>query len=180
LRLLRFAAAALIAAAAALAVAHFAWQPLACSIQRRQLTVATQKLGNRHDIFVITPARENAAVARRCALAVRCDPGLYVLAAENYRICSDWPDAEAMLAEALKYDRRPEIYWALGVMQLEMGQVAESKHALVQAALFDPYIILDIGPDDVRNEVMNEVGQRRMLPWWGPDQPALKALKRKR
>lgn len=174
MKLIRFVTAAAIAAVAIAAVWRLAWMPWRCSAEHRELQYATNRLDAQNGDVLRRQALANAAAAQRCALVEQTNVGLYVLAAENYRLAEDWPDAIEMLTTALRYDRRPELYYGVGVIRLSMGQVKESEAPLVQAGLFDPYTTANIPASDVRDRVMTEVGQRRYLPWWGPDQPFFK------
>jgi tetratricopeptide (TPR) repeat protein len=178
MRPLRIVAAIVIGAAAFAAIGRVAYQPWRCSVMRRSLEPATLRLWERHDLLVASQARENAAMARACVGITPYDSAQYMLAAANDRLSGNIVTAAAMYETALRFDRRPEIYFDLGLMQLDLARTADAEESFVQAGSFDPYTILEIPPDDVRNRVMQRVGQDHYFAWWGPEQPALKRLRK--
>jgi tetratricopeptide (TPR) repeat protein len=178
MRIRNIVAAIVVGALAIAAIDRVAYQPWRCSVMRRTLEPATLLLWERHDSFVAPRARENAAMARACISVTPYDSAPYMIAAANDRLAGDYVTAAAMYERALRSDRRPEIYFDLGLMQLELARTADAEENFVQAGSFDPYTILDIPPDDVRMRVMERVGKDHYLTWWGLDQPALKALRR--
>jgi hypothetical protein len=167
-----------IGALAVAAINRVAYQPWRCSVMRRTLEPATLLLWERHDLSVRARARENAAMARACISVTPYDSAPYMIAAANDRLAGDSITAAAMYEGALRFDRRPEIYFDLGLMQLERARIADAEESFVKAGSFDPYTILDIPPEDVRVRVMQRVGKDHYFAWWGPDQPALRALRK--
>jgi len=178
MRALKIVAAIVIGAMAIAAIGRVSYQPWRCSVMRRRLEPATLRLWERHDSSVRSQARENAAMARACVGVTPYDSAQYMLAAANDRLAGDIGAAAAMYQTALRYDRRPEIYFDLGLMQLDLARTADAEESFVQAGSFDPFTILEIPPDDVRNRVMQRVGQDHYFTWWGPEQPALKRMRR--
>ncbi len=171
-------AALAIATLAIAAIDRAAYEPWRCSVVRRSLEPATLRLWTRQDSFMRPRARENAVLARACLRITPCDAAPYILAATNDRLTGDYLNAAAMYEQALRFDRRPEIYFDLGLMQLELARIADAEESFVQAGSFDPYTILDIPQEDIRNRVMERVGKDHYFAWWGPDQPALRATRR--
>jgi tetratricopeptide (TPR) repeat protein len=163
-----------IAILAVLAINRIAYRPWQCSVMRRSLEPATLQLWQRHDPFVVSTARENAALARSCIQITPCDSAPYMLAAANDRLAGDYASAAADYEQALRYERRPELYFGLGIVQLQLARTAEAEENFVLAGSFDPFTMVDIPPPDVRNRVMDRVGKDHYLPWWGPNQPYLK------
>jgi tetratricopeptide (TPR) repeat protein len=168
-----------IGALAIAAIDYAAYQPWRCSVMRRSLEPATLRLWEQHRPIVLATVRHNAELARGCIRITPYDPGPYMLAAANDRMAGDYLSAMTMYERALRFDRRPELYFDLGLMQLELGKVADAEESFVQAAFFDPYTILEIPPEDVRNRVMDRVGKDHYLEWLGLDQPAAKKAMRR-
>jgi len=178
MRIRSVVAGVVIGALAIVAMHRVVYQPWRCSVMRRTLEPATLLLWERQDSFVRPRARENAAMARACIGVTPYDSAPYMMAAANDRLAGDFVTAAAMYEGALHCDRRPEIYFDLGLMQLELARTADAEESFVKAGSFDPYTILDIPPEDVRMRVMQRVGKDHYFAWWGPDQPALKALRK--
>ncbi|HMC22643.1 MAG TPA: hypothetical protein VKL19_12400, partial [Thermoanaerobaculia bacterium] len=77
----------------------------------------------------------------------------YMIAAANYAVLHRIPEAIVMYERALRYDRRPEIYFELGMAYLEVGQRDRAISALLVWRLFyarDTGVIFD---PSVRAEV---------------------------
>src|SRR5262249_30505601 len=115
---IRIAAALLMAAAAAVAVYRLAYLPWRADVERKKLEDITVALWEPRPAFAAVRARENIAAAR-AYLDRRGihNTGLYMAAAANYRIVEDYDNAAGMYRTALRYDRRPEIYYNLGLME---------------------------------------------------------------
>ena len=165
MRLIRIAAALLIACGAVVASYRFAYLPWRADVDRKRLERITLVLWERQPRFGQPRARENVAEARQFLDRGIHNTGLYMVAAANYRILDDYDRAVAMYREALQYDRRPQLYYNVGLMELGRGHKEEAKEALIYAALFNPYYILDIPDLEVRSEVERAVAPRRVLPW---------------
>lgn len=65
---------------------------------------------------------------------------------------------------ALQIDRRPEIYFHLGLMQQETPDRASAIDNIVRACAFDPARLADIPYDEVKRET-----KRRLRDTYGPD-----------
>jgi tetratricopeptide (TPR) repeat protein len=65
---------------------------------------------------------------------------------------------------ALLIDRRPEIYFHLGLTQQETPDRAAAIDSIVRACAFDPARLADIPYDDVRREA-----EQRLRATYGPD-----------
>ena len=76
-------------------------------------------------------------------------------------------DPRTAIAEyqrALQIDRRPEIYFHLGLAQQETLDRAAALENIVRACAFDPARLADIPYDEVRKET-----EQRLLDAYGPD-----------
>jgi tetratricopeptide (TPR) repeat protein len=72
--------------------------------------------------------------------------------------------AIAQYQRALQLDRRPEIYFHLGLMQQETLNRPAALENIVRACAFDPARLADIPYEDVRQET-----ERRLRDTYGPD-----------
>lgn len=108
--------------------------------------------------------RESAAELSTCACG-----------ASNVEVCTakatllavggDAKSAVAMWREALEVDRRPEIYFALGMDALDAFDRRAGVEALAWACSFDPRRLKDIPYDDVRSEVTQRIVAGRGRDW---------------
>jgi tetratricopeptide (TPR) repeat protein len=146
-------------------VVRFAWEPWRCNVERRQLDARTAALWQRRGLSVREPARDNIRAARRCLAITPGNAALYAIAASNYVMLEDNATAADMYAAALRFDRRPELYYNLAATQLELARKPEAIENFTRAGLFNPYMILDIPADDIRAVVETAVAPRRPLPW---------------
>lgn len=166
MRLLRFVVAGAVMAVAFWTAWRFAYQPWRCSVETAVLNRSTEALLQRPgQLSVPAAARENVNRALRCLKVVPADIPLHVVAANNYMLLEDHGRAAEMFASALRYDRRPELYFGLGRSQFSLGHPTDAFDNFVLAGLFDPYTILEIPSYDMRGDVENLVVKRRVLPW---------------
>jgi tetratricopeptide (TPR) repeat protein len=164
MRLIRIAAALIVAGMAAAAVYRLAYLPWRADLERKRREAITLALLQREPTFTAVRARANIAGARDYLDRGIHNTGLYMVAAANYRLVDDLDRAAEMYRAALRYDRRPEIYFNLGMTELGQGRTVAAKEDLVRAALFDAWLIPEIA-DPIRAEVETAVERRRLLPW---------------
>lgn len=143
LRALRLLALVALLAATALALHRFAIAPLICAR-------ATSRASAELDLPQPRQAALRAVAALSdCAPTVR---GLFTVA-QAQSILGDRHAAIATYQRALEIDRRPEIYFALGMEQLELLDRPAAIRNLARACAFDPARLQDIPYRDVRREV---------------------------
>jgi tetratricopeptide (TPR) repeat protein len=104
-------------------------------------------------------ARANLTVIELCLKAVPDDVALYMLAAANDRLIGRSDEAASMYRKALQYDRRPELYYNLGIVELELNQRHEAIGDLLAAVCFSRTYLQDL-PADVQNEINDALRQR--------------------
>ena len=134
--------------------------PWQCSTLEYRLEQSTRQL-------VDFPTRVDTAVQERANLdaAIRCIRirptriNLYMTAAVNCRLLGDNRRAVEFYKSALHYDKRPELYAALGNAQSQIGQRREAVENLVRANIFWPGNGDDIEDAVVRDEVLRRVAQ---------------------
>lgn len=162
----RIAAALLIAGAAVAAVYRIAYLPWRADVERKSLEAITLALWERQPTFAAVRARQNIAAAE-VYLDMRGihNTGLYMATAANYRLVEDFDHAAAMYYEALRFDRRPELYYNLGITEVSRGRRQQGIDILIRASMFNPFFIQDITDGEVRSKVEDVVHARRFLPW---------------
>lgn len=163
---IRIAAALLVAGGTALAVQHLCYLPWRADVERKKQEDITVALWERQPAFTAVRARQNVLVARSF-LDKRGihNTGLYMTAAANYRLLEDYDSASEMYKEALRFDRRPELYYNLGISEVNAGRRKEGVDALIHAGLFNPFLIPDLTDAQIRAEVETAVHKQRFLPW---------------
>lgn len=134
--LLRIAISALLVAGAVPALYRWCWMPHRCNQIEKAAELTTERtleIGGGYTEAV--RAREAAQRVVACIEHARTDVNLYMLAAANYRALGRFDEALAMYRAALRYDRRPELYFNIGETYLAMGNAEEANRFLVAAAL---------------------------------------------
>jgi tetratricopeptide (TPR) repeat protein len=163
---IRIAAALMIAGVTIFAAYRLTYLPWRADVERKSLESITLALWERQPTFAAVRARQNVAAARtyldRRGIH---NTGLYMTAAANYRLLDDFDGAAAMYYEALRFDRRPELYYNLGLTEVNRGRRQQGVDILIHAGMFNPFFIQDITESDVRNKVEDAVHARRFLPW---------------
>jgi tetratricopeptide (TPR) repeat protein len=154
-----------IAAAVVIAVYRLAYLPWRADVERKRLETITVTLWERQPVFGGVRARENVGAARVYIDQGVHSVGLYMVTAANYRYLEDYDHAAEMYRMALRYERRPELYYNLGMVELSRRHPEEAKEALIRAGLFNPFLILEIEDLNIRAAVESAVATRRLLPW---------------
>ncbi|HEX3110417.1 MAG TPA: O-antigen ligase family protein [Thermoanaerobaculia bacterium] len=153
LRLLRAAGAfcAVLAIAGSVWIAlHFAYDPFVAEGKKLQLKARTEQVLAMGDPYRTAPiARENLAKIGENLPKRPGDIDYLMLRAANDRVLGNYEDARDSYLEALRYDRRPELYAELGVTELQMGRRQEALDALYQAVLFSRVYLDSLSPDVV-------------------------------
>ena len=170
-KLLRLAAALVIAVTAMFAGHRLAYLPWRADVERKRIETITFALWERRPPFASVRARQNISDARGYLDRGIDNTGLYMAAAANYRLLDDFGHAAEMYRRALRYDRRPELYFHLGLMEINLGHRQAGIDMLIRAALFNPFLIQEIDENEIREKVEKAVHARRYLPWL--DQPSV-------
>jgi tetratricopeptide (TPR) repeat protein len=106
-------------------------------------------------------ARRNIASLQECMTPSCRDVSLDMLVAANYRIVGRYQDAIALYRDALRFDRRPEIYLNLAATEIAVGNRPGAREVMVPAAMFNPWIISGIEDGQLRKDVVTELISRR-------------------
>jgi hypothetical protein len=107
-------------------------------------------------------ATSNLARLGECVTDCRTDVSLAMLAATNYRLLSRHGIAAAHLEEALRYERRPELYFELGQTQLEIGAREDALQNFSRAGTFaGTHSFADIADPEIRLRAYAAVGRHQ-------------------
>ena len=144
-------------AAAGAALYCLCYLPLRCNRIESNLEIATNSNWEAaaravSDIRPVINARLALAEVAPCLGPCTRNANLYMIEAANYRILGRFDDAINAYRNALQYDRRPEIYFNLGLTQAEAGRSKDAVESLVMAGRSGGYWNL-IGDQHLREEV---------------------------
>ena len=152
--ILRVALAAAVIAAAFHAIRERCYFPFQCNRVKKRAEAATSwAMDHSGSIQAALMARRVNAELIPCIEHCPAAVNTYMIAAANYAVLHRIPEAIVMYERALRYDRRPEIYFELGMAYLEVGQRDRAISALLVWRLFyarDTGVIFD---PSVRAEV---------------------------
>ncbi|HEV8433472.1 MAG TPA: O-antigen ligase family protein [Thermoanaerobaculia bacterium] len=135
-------------AASAWIALRFAYDPFVAEGKKLQLETRTEGVLAMGDPFRSAQvARENLATIGRYLPKRPGDVDYLMLRAANDRVLGNYDDARDSYLQALRYDRRPELYAELGLTELRMGRRQEALDALFQAVLFSRVYFESLSPD---------------------------------
>jgi len=161
--IVRAVALLLVIAATGYALDRWALRPLRCG---HAATLGAAMLENAHQTEYQTKrvASQIRADLADCACVSPADPSIPMTLGAAAEASDDPRTAITEYQRALQIDRRPEIYFHLGLMQQETPDRAAAIDNIVRACAFDPARLPDIPYDDVRQET-----ERRISATYGPD-----------
>jgi len=154
-RVLSVAVAAVVCGAA---IVKFAYQPFACSREMTRLTQLTDAVEDTANDYERTMrARRN--LERLSALRAECptDVRVHMLTGANLEILGRPEDALASYQAALAADQRPEIYAAIGEIQIQLGRPEDAIASYVRAARFNRNLYDYIHSDYVLSRVRKQL-----------------------
>ncbi len=158
MRSLKWLAAVLVCALAVCAVYRFSWLPYRCEIIKKQRQQIVFSLINLPSSFaVVRSARAGIANMQRCIQTCPTDPDMYMTLAAYQRVLGQLQEASDAYTAALAYDRRPEIFLNLGLVQLQMNQSDLAMGNLTKACLFNLNYVNDIPNLNIRQSVLRAV-----------------------
>jgi tetratricopeptide (TPR) repeat protein len=158
----RAAASFVLLAAAGVAAVRVGYEPYRCNIVARTVGARTQYLTDHHlslDTRVIT-TRQNLTELAPCLAAQPHDVNLHMLAGANYSLRQEPEQALREYEAALRYDRRAEIYFNLGITLADLGRTAEAVAAIETACIAHLSYISDV-PSDIQFQIGGRVEQVR-------------------
>lgn len=150
--MIRNALSAIVVLAGLLAIYHTAVVPLRCNRENKRLEDATIRTMSQRGAAAAVSARENVDAVLRSIRACPREPNFYMIAAANYRILRRHDEAASMYEATLLLERRPEIYFQLGLTRVEMGMNIEAVENFTRACRFVPTLIEQV-PAHLREDV---------------------------
>ncbi len=161
----RVAAALVLAIASAVALDRGVIEPLRCSHAASKASVLLDSLSEATDM------RRRAVAARVLDRLQDCEqispPDVTIPFAQAVaeEMSENEQAAIAAYQRALQIDRRPEIYFRLGVVQLAALDRNGGIESLTRACTFDPRLLGEIPYEDVRREVQERIRARYGADW---------------
>lgn len=138
------------------------WRPFQCNvIKEKAQRTAIEMWGLPLNARAIFTARDHVKDLRKCVLACPADVDMYMTLALHYRLMGRLSEAIESYRKALEYDQRPELFFNLGLVQLELDQRQAALENLVTACRFDIYYADDIPDPELRQQVVAEVERYR-------------------
>src|SRR2546428_8969414 len=138
MRILKWLGAAAISALAVYAIYYVSWLPSQCEIAKKRTESIVMTIADLPATApVISSARNGISDMERCIAVSPTDVGLYMAMAANQSVIGRLQDAANTYVAALRYDRRPEIFLNLGLVQLQMNQRSAAFANLTKACLFN-------------------------------------------
>lgn len=131
-------------------------RPWTCNLAEGEVDGLTLRIYDRgaYRVAMVPIARQNI---RRLAPCITCttDASLLMLLAANLRFIGRNNQAVLIYREAMRIDRRPELYLNLGQALVETGHDAEGLQFLIKACLYNPEYEDDIAAhhEEVRQAV---------------------------
>ncbi len=152
----RWAAAVMTIAAVVLGLVVFermCYWPYVCNVRKNDLFEKTMIMAQTGGKYRLAPiARSNLQALDRCIQGNPLDIDLYLLKGANCRALGLNEEAARTYETALKYDRRPEIYYSLGSVELNLKRRPEALQHLLLAVRFSRQYLEDL-PTDVQAEL---------------------------
>lgn len=170
MRMARVVLAIAVVAALWAGLRSFCLRPLACNRLEYALEQSTLRAFSLQDPFQRqVRARENLVRLAGCQKAFPNNVNLYLLRAANLILTGDRDAAIEEYRDALRHEKRPEIYLNLGLSLVQTSRSEEGTRFLVEAAIRDPNTLEEIPYDSIRNTVRQEASN--VLSSWGVHAP---------
>ena len=156
MKVLRWLASLIICSAAAAAIWFYCIGPMRCEKMEFSVQRITERIAPyaADQIRVVPYARRNIQRLTPC-MACASNVNRAMLLAANLRLIGRQEEAVAAYREALRRDRRPELYFNIGTTLLELGRDAEAREYLITACLYNPDYesAIPAHQDELRNAV---------------------------
>ena len=160
--MMRRVLAGILAAAAAVGIWTFSIVPYRCNLaKKRIIRLSAAALAETDATRAAKNAARNLALTQECRRRLPRDIDFIILAAANRRILGDFEGAIGDYRTAVQVEERPELYFELGITQLEAGDRAGAVDSFTRAVLFRPQHIADVTDPEVRAAVVARVFDKR-------------------
>ena len=144
----------------AYALYAFVYRPHSCDRAISDMIERTRLASDTGRVLQSTVmARQNLADLRRIEDRCHSRVHIYMLEAENEHALGRKEEAIATLRRALLIDRRPEIYFAIGTVLVELGRMDEAVDHFVTATRFSSVRLEHIASPEARRRVEERLAQ---------------------
>lgn len=151
-----------VVAAGIYALYAFCALPYRCNLVEKSRNSATESAFRRAgSTEARILARENIDALLHCVEPGCHDVSLDMLLAANYRLLGQYQTAIASYQHALLLDQRPEIYMNLGSTEIAAGDRESARQHMLQAALFNVYMVAHIQDGVMRQEIVKKLIELR-------------------
>ena len=159
----RIALSLVVTAAALAAIWSWSIAPIRCIATLALIKPLTIRAVEAGSDAAMPQARVNLERLDPCMRS--CDNNIdnYMLAAANERILGHLPEAEKLYEGALQWDRRPEIYFNLGLLQLDLQKTDAALANLERASIFNAEYVDAIPYPEIRENIRKKVYVREMV-----------------
>lgn len=161
----RIAGLLLLVAATAYALHRWTIVPWRCSLAASRASAALQDVDAANDYVKLRVARSVIASLAGCERVSPPNVQIDYTRAEALALLGDHRAAIAGYQRALTIDRRPEIYFDLGMSHLQLLDRQAAVDDLAHAVAFDPARLDEISAGDLRSEVETRVRERFGEGW---------------
>src|SRR5439155_319939 len=107
------------------------YRPLRCEVITKSIVARTSQMLDVRNSIAPLFARRHIEVLRQCIPCMRMSAVPYMAAAANSNTVGDHDQAIRFYEDALRYDRRPELYYNLGLTYVDVGRVEEGVQNLI-------------------------------------------------
>lgn len=142
----------------AVALYHLCWIPYRCNREVKAVQRSTDAALNAPPMDAPSVAHRNLLRLDRCLRQRATDIRVLMLAAANYQILNRPADAIAAYERALRIDKRPEIYFELGLTQLRVGDRSSALANLTKAARFAQQYMYETGDPSMIDDIRRNMG----------------------
>jgi len=153
---------AVVAALCFWAFVAWVWRPLSCNQSISDMAGRTRGARETGDVYRMTLlARENLAALRRLEPRCGMTVNLYLLEADNEDLLGRKEAAIERLRYALTVDQRPELYFNIGTLMVELGRIDEAVDNYVMATRIMQSPELGIASPEAERRVKMRLEQLR-------------------
>lgn len=157
MRLLKYAAAIAVIVLAGMAINQTVVEPCRCDAEKLK---AQKRLYQIYSLpssaRVMLSARQGVEQMERCARVSPLDVDMYMTLAGFQRVLGRSEEALVSYRTALRYDRRPEIFLNIGLIELDSGRLEAAIPPLVTACRFNVNFINEV-PEGYREIVVQRL-----------------------
>lgn len=161
----RAAAIVLLVVATAYALQRFVAKPMRCVYAATVGAAALDARGDRRDVATLRLAGRVRTALRDCDCVTPPDARIFLTRGGASEVLGQPRLAIADYRRALAIDHRPELYFNLGLAQLDALDREGAIDSLVTACAFDPARLAEIPYDEIRDETRRRIRARYGAEW---------------